>query len=401
MSHSHAHHSRRAGVPAHPLARALLLGFLGLWALGTVVGAVLLFPSSDPADQPKADFAAPGVTFPSALVNEIRPTCADQPAPDNGAPATCAELLVTLDSGAAAGQQITVQVSPDVARSGLRSGDQVELQRIPGQGELPASYQYFGVKRGHAVLLMSLLFLLVVVAVARARGLLAVVGLAFAGIVVVKFMLPALLQGHSGIGVAIVASSVIMFAVLYLAHGISVRTSAALAGTLLGVGLTAALAQVAVGMARLSGVGNEEGGILGAQVHLNFQGLLTCAIIVASLGILNDVTITQVSATWELREAAPDMSRRSLFSSGMRIGRDHIASTIYTIVFAYAGTALSILLLLELYDRPWLALLSSEAIGEEVVRVLAGAIGLVLTVPITTLIAVATTAGPTARTTES
>jgi uncharacterized membrane protein len=241
---------------------------------------------------------------------------------------------------------------------------------------------------------MSLLFIVVVTAVARARGLLAVVGLGIAGIVVVKFMLPALLEGHSGIGVAIVASSIIMFVVLYLAHGVSIRTSAALAGTLLGVGLTAFLAQAAVGAARLSGIGNEEGGILSSQLSLNFQGLLTCAIIIASLGILNDVTITQVSATWELREAAPDMSRRALFNSGMRIGRDHIASTIYTIVFAYTGAALSILLLLSLYDRPWLSLLSSEAIGEEVIRVLAGAIGLVMAVPITTMIAVATTAGP-------
>ncbi len=397
MSHSHAHHSRRSHVPANPVARIALLVFLGVWALATIVGAVVLFPSSDAKDRPKADFAAPGVTFPSARVDEVHPTCQDQPETSGEAPSKCAEMVVTLDSETADGQQLTVQIPPEVARSGLRSGDRVELQHLPSQGDLPGSYQYFGVKRGHSVLLMTILFIVVVTAVARARGLLAVLGLGVAGIVVVKFMLPALLQGHSGVGVAIVASSMIMFVVLYLAHGVSIRTSAALAGTLLGVGLTAFLAQAAVGGARLSGIGNEEGGILSAQLDLNFQGLLTCAIIVASLGILNDVTITQVSATWELREAAPDMSRRALFSSGMRIGRDHIASTIYTIVFAYTGAALSILLLLELYDRPWLALLSSEAIGEEVIRVLAGAIGLVMAVPITTLIAVATTAGPSSR----
>jgi uncharacterized membrane protein len=397
MSHSHAHHARRSHVPANPIARAVLLGFLGIWAFATIVGMVVLFPSSDAKDRPKADFASPGVTFPSAKVNQVHPICDDQPQASGGSTGSCAEIDVTLQSGASAGERLTVQIPPEVAQSGLRSGDVVELQYLPSQSELPGTYQFFGVKRGHSILLMTILFIVVVTVVARARGLLAVVGLGLAGVVVVKFMLPALLQGQSGIGVAIVASSIIMFAVLYLAHGVSVRTSAALAGTLLGVGLTALLAQIAVGGARLSGIGNEESGILGAHLDLNFQGLLTCAIIVASLGILNDVTITQVSAIWELRDAAPEMPRRALFNSGMRIGRDHIASTIYTIVFAYAGAALSILLLLELYDRPWFALLSSEAIGEEVIRVLAGSIGLVLAVPITTLIAVATTAAPSLR----
>ena len=184
-----------------------------------------------------------------------------------------------------------------------------------------------------------------------------------------------------------------MFVVLYLAHGISVRTSTALAGTLVGVGVTALLGLYAVDAARLSGLGDESGELLRAQApDMNFQGLLTCAVIVAGLGVLNDVTITQSSAVWELRAAAPEMTRRQLFASGMRIGRDHIASTIYTIVFAYAGTSLVVLLLLSLYDRPLLDLLTDEAIAEEVLRTLASAIGLVLAVPATTAIATATVA---------
>jgi len=180
--------------------------------------------------------------------------------------------------------------------------------------------------------------------------------------------------------------------VLYLAHGLSVRTSTALAGTLVGVAIIAVLGVYAVEAARLSGLG-DGGEVLRAQApDLNFRGLLTCAVIVAGLGILNDVTITQSSAVWELRAAAPEMPRRQLFASGMRIGRDHIASTIYTIVFAYAGTALSVLLLLSLYDRPALDLLTDEAIAEEVLRTLASAIGLVLAVPATTAIAAGTVA---------
>ena len=229
--------------------------------------------------------------------------------------------------------------------------------------------------------------------VARLRGLLALVGLGFGALVLVKFMLPALLAGESGLAVALVGSAAIMYVVLYLAHGLSLRTSAALAGTLVGIGITAVIGLTAVRAQRLSGVGDESGALLTSIVsHVSFQGLLTCALIIAGLGVLNDVTITQASSVWELRAASPEMPHRQLFTSAMRIGRDHIASTIYTIVFAYAGTALSVLLLLFVYDRPLIDLLSSEDIAEEVTRTLSSAIGLVLAVPVTTAIAVATVA---------
>jgi uncharacterized membrane protein len=155
---------------------------------------------------------------------------------------------------------------------------------------------------------------------------------------------------------------------------------------------------LAVHGASLSGSGSEDTALLSAFAgSVSFRGLLTCALVIAGLGVLNDVTITQASSVWELREAGPQLSRRSLFTSAMRIGRDHIASTIYTIVFAYAGSALAVLLLLSLYDRPVLDLLSSESIAEEIVRTLASGIGLVLAVPVTTAIAAMTVAGPTAR----
>lgn len=94
--------------------------------------------------------------------------------------------------------------------------------------------------------------------------------------------------------------------------------------------------------------------------ELNFHGLLLCALVVAGLGILNDVTITQASAVWELRSHAPETTRRSIYASAMRIGRDHIASSIYTIVFAYSGGALALLLLLQIYARPWGNVLATE-----------------------------------------
>jgi len=206
--------------------------------------------------------------------------------------------------------------------------------------------------------------------------------------VLLAFVLPALVAGESGLLVGLVGSSAIMFVILYLVHGPNMRTTAALIGTLCGILIMAAISLVSVFATRLSGIGDEASGTLSAMTTgIDFRGLLTCSIIIAGLGVLNDVTITQSSAVWELRAAAPSLPRREIYRSAMRIGRDHIASTVYTVFFAYVGAALSVLILLYLYDRPVLSLLTREDIAVEIVRTFCGSIGLVLAVPITTWVA--------------
>lgn len=397
MGGAHAH-GATADVSTGRLPRLVLLTGLAMAALATVAGLVWLWPGESPD---RVAFAAEGVTFPGAQVVGVNEPCpvitVDPTAPaqegDRTFPEGCDQIEVQLIEGPNRGDTTSVPVPPGVVTSGLGPGDVVTLVAIPAQDGRPSAYSFFGVDRNAPILAMTVVFVLAVAVVARWRGVLALVGLVFAGGVLATFMLPALLLGSSGFAVAAVGSSAIMFVVLYLAHGPSVRTSTALAGTLIGVAITALLGLYVVDVASLTGVADETGQQLRAQVpEMNFQGLLTCAIIVAGLGVLNDVTITQSSAVWELRAAAPELTRSQLLASGMRIGRDHIASTIYTIVFAYAGTALAVLLLLSLYDRPLLDVLSDETIAEEVLRTLASAIGLVLAVPVTTAIAAFTVA---------
>ncbi|WP_310962808.1 YibE/F family protein [Nocardioides terrisoli] len=371
-------------MPLGTRSRWLLLTFLAGCAIAALVGMVVLFPHSGAAEQPHLAYSAPGTTYPEATVIQVQHSCPGNHQTSTGG---CAQIRVRVSEGVARGESVTVQLSAADASSGLRAGDRVELIRTPGSNGAADSFAFFGVVRHNAMWALGVLFLLVVVAVARLRGLLAVVSLSVGGAVVLEFMLPALLQGHSGVGVALSGSTVIMFVVLYLTHGISLRTSTALAGTLLGIGLTTVIGWYAVRGGRLSGVGDDASGLLSGQVHLNFQGLFMCMTIVAALGVLNDVTITQVSAVWELRAAAPEASLRSLFSAGMRIGRDHLASTIYTLVFAYVGTAMATLLLVQLYAMPASSVLNSEDIAEEVLRTLTSSIGLVLTVPFTTALA--------------
>jgi uncharacterized membrane protein len=184
-----------------------------------------------------------------------------------------------------------------------------------------------------------------------------------------------------------------MFVVLYAAHGFSARTTTALVGTLSGLILIALLGWGATRWAHLTGVAAEDDYVLAAAApNLHLSSVVMCGIIVAGLGVLNDVTITQASAVWELADSggrSGPRAGRQLFSRAMRIGRDHIASTVYTIAFATAGASLSVLLLIAVYDRPLLQVLQTEQFAGEIVRTLVGSIGLVLAVPLTTAIGVA------------
>ena len=398
MGHGHSHRAGRDhhgddGVTIARTPRTVLLTILVAVAAATIAGLVLLWPDAGKADAitKSVAYAAPGATFPDATVVSVEKPCARDGSGDQTA---CGHLSATVASGKDTGTKVSVVVPPQVAAAGLSAGDTVQLLRSPPAQGQPAQFSYVGTERSGPLWVLAIAFALVVVAVARLRGLLALVGLGVSGVVIWKFVLPALLTGESGLLVGLVASAAIMYVVLYSTHGLSMRTSAALAGTLAGVAITAGIGVWSVGATHLTGVDDESGSVLSGFVNdLGYQGLLTCAIVIAGLGVLNDVTITQASAVWELRGAAPEMGRRALFTSGMRIGRDHIASTIYTIVFAYAGAALTVLLVIQLYDRPLLDLLVTEEIGQEVVRALASSIGLVLAVPLTTAIATLTVPG--------
>ncbi|MGN6160987.1 MAG: YibE/F family protein [Marmoricola sp.] len=382
-AHGH-HHGPPPSIEVRGSARTALIAFLIVVAIAVIAGAAVLLTTKSAA-HPSSPYAAPGVTFPKATVSSIAGVC-----PGGG----CRKVAVRIDDGADAGRTEVLQVPAYVVSGGLTKGDHIRVQRNPAYGNGAASYSWWdNVDRSTTLWLLVGLFVLLVLVVARLRGLLAIVGLVLAGVVVLKMMLPALLGGQNGMAVALVGSAAIMYVVLYLAHGWSLRTSTALAGTLVGMAIVAVLGWFATDLARLSGASDDNAIALNSLIHIDLRGVALCGLILVSLGLLNDVTVTQASAVWELRAAAPAASRTELFTRGMRIGRDHIASTIYTIVFAYTGTALVLLLLAAVYSRPYGQLLSTDAVAEDVVRTLAAAIGLVLAVPVTTAIAVGVVGG--------
>jgi uncharacterized membrane protein len=353
--------------------------------LATIVGLFVLWPSDEPtkAQQVADTYFPPGTTYPDGRVVSIETVeCGTDPAQ----PVTCASAVVEILDGDGAGEFQQIDLPPDVTASGVEKDDELVLTR-DGGAEGGPSYGFFDYQRDTPMIVLAVAFALVVGAVARLRGIASLVGLGFAFFILLQFVLPGLLSESSPTLVSLVGSAAIMFVVLYLAHGFSARTTTALIGTLFGLTLVTVLGSVAVSTARLAGLTSEEANTLNSfDPSLDFSGLVIAGIVVAGLGVLNDVTITQASAIWQLNEASPEMSWRELYRRGMAVGRDHIASTVYTIVFAVAGASLPALLLVEIYSRPWNVDVTSSTVAEEVIRTMVGAIALVLAVPLTTAV---------------
>lgn len=393
--HSHGH-GDAADVQLSRTARTVTLGLLVLVAVLTVVGLVWLWPPERTHGAGSSSLVTEGIATVSGRIESVA-ECTDQgeaggemQGPNHG----CQVAQVAILDGEAKGQVVPVELIGVTASSGLRAGDGVYVANVPGVDGSPDTWALVTADRMPALIGFIIVFVVAVLLVAGRKGFFGLLGLVVAGAVLFGFMIPALTSGHPAVAVAIVGSTAIMFVVLYLAHGVSWRTTSAFVGTWLSLVVTTGLGALGVALARLSGISSEEtlalANVLG---DLDFPDILTCSLVIAGLGVLNDVTITQASSVWEIRAAGPGLTRRQLFTSGMRIGRDHIASTIYTIVFAYAGASLSLLLLLSLYDQPLHLLLSTEEFSEEIIRTLGSGIGLVLSVPLTTGVAALTVAG--------
>lgn len=410
MTHSHSHSHASGPAPLGPLAAKVVVGLLVAIGVLVVVGAGLLWPAQQTVDIPlpfqNAEGGAvtteAGHVLSSSVANCGSPSAgAVLTAPPEGAPAgagECVQSLVTIDSGPNTGANTLLEFSGGPGQPSLAPGDDVRMSRQVDPNGV-TTYAFYDFERSWALTGMALVFAVVIVAVARWRGLRALVGIVVAFAVLVLFLLPALRDGAPAIPVALVASAAILYAVIYLAHGVSLRTSAALLGTLASLLLAAVLSWAAIEIAHLTGLSEDQNNEVAAYLgNVSITGLLLAGFIIGSLGVLNDVTVTQASTAFELAEAGA--SRKDIFVGAMRVGRDHIASTTYTLVLAYAGSALPLLLLFSVANRSLGDIMTSESVAIEIARSAVGGIALALSVPLTTGIAavLATPAGARAAT---
>lgn len=369
-----------------PRTQRLLLAALSPFFVATLIGLVVLWPGGKKLDLRQSGFGTKELK--ASVARVAQQECPGVPGQESF---TCARVTVELAEGSDAGETFSFDYSTGRRTRVIEQGDVVIVgtsdqpqEGIAGQPP-PPKYFFLDFDRRVPLVWLGLFFSVVVIALSRWRGLAALAGLAISLLVIIKFILPAILQGSDPLSVAIVGGAVIMFLALYLAHGFNAATTTAVLGTLAALFLTGALALFFVNVSIFTGAGSEEAAFLQiTQQQVNLQGLLLASIIIGTLGVLDDVTVTQASAVWELQKANPEYGIRNLYSAAIRIGRDHIASTVNTLVLAYAGASLPLLILFSVSNRALSQVLNTETLAEEIVRTLVGSIGLVASVPITT-----------------
>lgn len=314
----------------------------------------------------------------------------------------------TVGTGRSPYQKLSVRILEGTEKNNLitlTNGESIAItpaQKVPVGRTLILSKTVFNGKETYTIvdsyrltplIIMVVFFFLFVCALAGKKGIGAVLGMFISLGVIVLFIVPQILQGADPLMISIVGSIGIMVTTIYLAHGISQQTSVAVGSTALSLIITGLCAGLFIKLIHLAGLGAED--IFTLQQSLgntiNYQGLLLGGIIIGALGALDDVTTTQSATIYTLAKADPKASMQTLILHGFSIGKEHIASLVNTLVLAYAGASIGIFFFLVIsqqqHTQPLWVILNSEMLVEEVVRTIAGSIGLILAVPLTTVIA--------------
>ncbi len=289
--------------------------------------------------------------------------------------------LITIDYGG------IVSLTP---QQEVKVGDTVILQNTQNAPNGKNGYMIYDKYRLTNIIYIAIVFFLLVILIAGWKGLGSLFGLSVSLAVILLYMIPQILSGSNPLQTSIIASLVILLITTYLAHGVSKQTTVALFSTFVSLMITVFLSSFFVRVTELSGMTSENSTLLfGPTSHINLQGLLLAGIIIGTLGALNDITTTQSATIFELAQHEEKASFQKLFVKGFYIGREHIVSMINTLVLAYAGSALALLLFFVLNPQkiPYWVIINNEDLSDEIIRTLAGSMGLILVVPIVTFFA--------------
>jgi uncharacterized membrane protein len=371
--------ANRPGRPPRGSGQRIFQILVAAIAAGTLIAIVALWPGD--VDAPVSEGLA-GDTERATVESVTYEPC---PPPQSG---ECGTAEARLEGGPEGGKLTTLTLGGAGLEPDLEPGDEVRVARAEGGPTAKATYTLVDFERRGPLLWLALVFAALVVLFGRLRGALSLVGLAISLAVVVAFIVPAILDGATPLAVAIVGSLAIMLATVSLAHGVGPKSLAAMLGTTVSLALVALLALAFTELAHITGLSSEEAAILlqgGADVSL--EGLLLAGIVIAALGVLDDVTVSQASTVLALRAANPRQGFRELYGGALRVGRDHVSATVNTLVLAYVGASLPLLLIFSSGEIGLVDAVSTELIAKEVVGTLVGSIGLIAAVPITTALA--------------
>jgi uncharacterized membrane protein len=353
--------------------RLLTVAVAGL-ALFTVAGLLLLWPSAEHDRAPSQAFGGKTIGAHVTAVRDIR--C---PGPT---PQRCRQIGIEVGS-----RRSAITLGPSKLAPHIERGDAIRVQKLeaPPGAQHAAPYAYAGLDRRGTLVWLLVAFVILVVVMARWRGVLALAGFGLSLLLVTRFIVPAIAQGSSPLLVAVVGSLAVMFVTVLLTYGISPQSAAAIvgiAGSLLFAGV---VGTIAVHAARLDGHSSEYSTILTqANAQISLQGIVLGGLVIAALGVLADMAVTQASAVMALRRANPELRPRALFRSGFGVGRDHLVATTHTLVLVYVGATLPLLLVLHTANVGVTDALNAQDVAEPIVATLVGAMALLISVPLTT-----------------
>jgi uncharacterized membrane protein len=368
-------------------SRAVYTAAVVAIALATVAGMFALWPRGETPTLEFVEGTPLGETYSGEIFSTTTYECRLY------ATSQCQKVKLELTSGPDEGGTEEIQVNTGGGLPEFAVGDQVRLVK----NEIPAGARGAGAVSRYSIIdfdrKSSLLWLLVafaalVVFFGRLRGLLSLIGLGLSLVVILVFVVPAILRDSPPLAVALVGSMAVMLTTIPLAHGLGPKSLAAMTGTACSLALIVGLAVLFADLAHLSGVFSEEAATLAANNgEINFQSLLIAGMVIGSLGVLDDVTVSQASTVMALRAANPSQRFGELFRRAIDVGRDHVSATVNTLVLAYAGASLTTLLVFASGRLGFLDAVNLEVIASVAIATLVGSIGLICAVPITTALA--------------
>ncbi|MGA2967808.1 MAG: YibE/F family protein [Candidatus Levyibacteriota bacterium] len=289
--------------------------------------------------------------------------------------------FVTVENGAEA------QITKDQF---VNSGQEIIVDKVTTLNN-NVSYSVYDTYRLTNIFIFLIIFCLAVILIAGLKGVGSLLGMTVSFGIILLYIVPSILKGNDPLTTTLIGATIIILLTTYLAHGISWKTSIALISTLISIFLTASLAILAVNFTNISGIGNEDAFALqvGTTSLINLKGLFLSGIIIATLGALNDITTTQSMTILELKKADPKLNFVALFTKGFSVGKEHLASLVNTLILAYVGSAFAVFIFFVLNPAkvPYWLVLNSEIVSDEVVKIIAGSIGLLLSIPIVTFLA--------------
>jgi uncharacterized membrane protein len=365
-------------------AGRVLAAIVAALLLFTVVGLVTLWPGGE--THPLATGGSTASSLPATVKRQWTQPCAPSAQP-------CRHIAVELKRGGKT-VRTAITLGPIGTTPNVPAGSAVRISPVPhsalvaARGGSVEPYSFDDFDRHAPLVWLAVAFAVLAIAFGRWRGVLSIVGMGLSVLLVVLFLVPAILAGSSPLLVALVGSLAVMFITLALTSGVGPQSLAAAVGIGATLLLASALAQLLVDVSHLTS-SDDALNTFAVQEHRGFSlaGVVLAGMVVGALGVLADTAVTQASAVMALRRANPRSGARALYGGAIAVGRDHLSATIHTLVLAYVGAALPLLLLLQGANAPLADALNSQAIAEPIIATLVGSIALLAAVPLTTAIA--------------